>query len=382
MTDSTPLAIAIGPRVRRSPFFDSTIDAGVRSFTIYNHMYLPVHFGDPLAEYWAMVNGVILADHAVQRQVEIKGPDALALTQLLTPRDISTCPVGRGRYVVFCNDRGGIINDAVLFRMAEDCFWLSPGDGDVILWATGLALGKGYDVEVSEPDVSPLQLQGPVSPYVAKKLFGEIAITLGYYQCAELQLNGIPVVLTRTGWSGELGYEIYLLDHSRGNELWDTIMDAGREYGILPACPSLMRSVEGGILSYVSDITLEDTPFTIGLDRLLDLDKPSDFIGKAALQRLATETPPRKLVGANFGGDPVGGNDKFWDVYSEGNIVGRITRCCYSPRLEHNIALVNVPTDLSEPGTKVQLDIRGTIVEAEIVALPWFESHKKIPEGI
>ena len=382
MTDSTPLAIAIGPRVRRSPFFDSTIDAGVRSFTIYNHMYLPVHFGDPLAEYWAMVNGVILADHAVQRQVEIKGPDALALTQLLTPRDISTCPVGRGRYVVFCNDRGGIINDAVLFRMAEDCFWLSPGDGDVILWATGLALGKGYDVEVSEPDVSPLQLQGPVSPYVGKKLFGEIAITLGYYQCAELQLNGIPVVLTRTGWSGELGYEIYLLDHSRGNELWDTIMDAGREYGILPACPSLMRSVEGGILSYVSDITLEDTPFTIGLDRLLDLDKPSDFIGKAALQRLATETPPRKLVGANFGGDPVGGNDKFWDVYSEGNIVGRITRCCYSPRLEHNIALVNVPTDLSEPGTKVQLDIRGTIVEAEIVALPWFESHKKIPEGI
>ena len=382
MTDSTPLAIAIGPRVRRSPFFDSTIDAGVRSFTIYNHMYLPVHFGDPLAEYWAMVNGVILADHAVQRQVEIKGPDALALTQLLTPRDISTCPVGRGRYVVFCNDRGGIINDAVLFRMAEDCFWLSPGDGDVILWATGLALGKGYDVEVSEPDVSPLQLQGPVSPYVAKKLFGEIAITLGYYQCAELQLNGIPVVLTRTGWSGELGYEIYLLDHSRGNELWETIMDAGREYGILPACPSLMRSVEGGILSYVSDITLEDTPFTIGLDRLLDLDKPSDFIGKAALQRLATETPPRKLVGANFGGDPVGGNDKFWDVYSEGNIVGRITRCCYSPRLQHNIALVNVPTDLSEPGTKVQLDIRGTIVEAEIVALPWFESHKKIPEGI
>ena len=188
--------------------------------------------------------------------------------------------------------------------------------------------------------------------------------------------------MTRTGWSGELGYEIYLLDHSRGKELWDTIMEAGREYGILPACPSLMRSVEGGILSYVSDITREDTPFTFGLDRLLDLDKPSDFIGKAALQRLAAEAPPRKLVGANFGGDPIGGNDKFWDVYSEGNVVGRITRCCYSPRLEHNIALVNVPTELSEPGTKVQLDIRGTLVDAEIVALPWFESHKIIPEGI
>ncbi len=382
MSTDIPLAIAVGPRVQQSAFFDSTIEAGAKAFTIYNHTFLPVHYGDPLVEYWGVVNGVILADHACQRQVEISGPDALELTQLLTPRDVSKCAVGKGRYVVFCDEDGGIINDAVLFRMAEDRFWLSPGDGDVILWAQGLALGKGLDVQVTEPDVSPLQLQGPVSPYVAKKLFGEIAITLGYYQCVELELNGIPVVLTRTGWSGELGYEIYLLDHSRGKELWDTIMEAGREYGILPACPSLMRSVEGGILSYVSDITREDTPFTIGLDRLLNLDKPSDFIGKEALQRLATETPPRKLVGANFGGDPVGGNDKFWDVYSEGNVVGRITRCCYSPRLEHNIALVNVPTELSELGTKVQLDIRGTLVDAEIVALPWFESHKKIPEGI
>jgi len=382
MTNNTPLAIGIGPRVRRSPFFDSTIDAGVRSFTIYNHMYLPVHFGDPLAEYWAMVNGVILADHAVQRQVEIKGPDALALTQLLTPRDISTCPVGRGRYIVFCNDQGGIINDAVLFRMAEDCFWLSPGDGDVILWATGLALGKGYDVEVSEPDVSPLQLQGPVSPHVAKKLFGEIALTLGYYQCVELELNDIPVVLTRTGWSGELGYEIYLLDQTRGAELWDLIMEAGKEFGILPACPSLMRSVEGGILSHGSDITPCDSPFTIGLERLMDLDKPSEFIGRDALKRIEQEGTPRKLVGANFGGEAIGGNDKFWDVYSDGAVVGHITRCCYSPRLEHNIALVNVPTELSAPGTQVQLDIRGTLVDAEIAALPWFQSHKTIPEGI
>ncbi len=274
------------------------------------------------------------------------------------------------------------INDAVLFRMTEDCFWLSPGDGDVILWATGLALGKGYDVEVSEPDVSPLQLQGPVSPHVAKKLFGQIALTLGYYQCVELELNDIPVVLTRTGWSGELGYEIYLLDQTRGAELWDLIMEAGKEFGILPACPSLMRSVEGGVLSHGSDITPCDSPFTISLERLMDLDKPSEFIGRDALKRIEQEGTPRKLVGANFGGEAIGGNDKFWDVYSDGAVVGHITRCCYSPRLEHNIALLNVPTELSEPGTQVQLDIRGTLVDSEIVALPWFESHKKIPEGI
>ena len=382
MSQLPQFAMAVGPRVRQSAFFSATVAAGVKSFTIYNHMYLPVHFGDPLAEYWGMVEGVILADHSAQRQIEITGPDALELVQLLTPREMSTLAVGRGRYVVFTDHNGGIINDAVLLRVEDDKYWLSPGDGDVILWAQGIALGRGLDVSVAEPDISPLQLQGPLSPHVAKKLFGEIAVTMGYYQCHELELNGIPVVLTRTGWSGELGYEIYLLDGSRGNELWDLIMAAGEEHGIIPACPSLPRSVEGGILSYVSDITRDDTPFTIGLERLIDVDKPSDYIGKAALQRLAKEPTPRKLVGANFGGEPVGSNDKFWDVYSGDEVVGRITRCCYSPRLEHNIALVNVPTELAEPGTKVKLDIRGELVDAEIVALPWFESHKTIPEGI
>lgn len=382
MSQLPQFAMAVGPRVRQSAFFDATVAAGVKSFTVYNHMYLPVHFGDPLAEYWGMVEGVILADHAAQRQIEITGPDALELVQLLTPREMSTLAVGRGRYVVFTDHNGGIINDAVLLRVEEDKYWLSPGDGDVILWAQGIAIGRGLDVNVTEPDISPLQLQGPLSPHVAKKLFGEIAVTMGYYHCHELELNGIPVVLTRTGWSGELGYEIYLLDGSRGTELWDLIMAAGEEHGIIPACPSLPRSVEGGILSYVSDITRDDTPFTIGLERLIDVDKPSDYIGKAALQRLAKEPTPRKLVGANFGGEPVGSNDKFWDVYSDDDVVGRITRCCYSPRLEHNIALVNVPTELAEPGTKVKLDIRGELVDAEIVALPWFESHKTIPEGI
>lgn len=382
MSQLPQFAMAVGPRVRQSAFFDATVAAGVKSFTIYNHMYLPVHFGDPLAEYWGMVEGVILADHAAQRQIEITGPDALELVQLLTPREMSTLAVGRGRYVVFTDHNGGIINDAVLLRVENDKYWLSPGDSDVILWAQGIAIGRGLDVSVTEPDISPLQLQGPLSPHVAKKLFGEIAVTMGYYHCHELELNGIPVVLTRTGWSGELGYEIYLLDGSRGNELWDLIMAAGEEHGIIPACPSLARSVEGGILSYASDITLEDTPFTIGLERLIDVDKPSDYIGKAALQRLAKEPTPRKLVGANFAGEPVGSNDKFWDVYSGDEVVGHITRCCYSPRLEHNIALVNVPTKLAEPGTKVKLDIRGELVDAEIVALPWFESHKTIPEGI
>ena len=382
MTQLPPFAMAVGPRVRRSPFFDATVAAGVKSFTVYNHMYLPVHFGDPVAEYWAMVQGVVLADHAVQRQVEMTGPDALELAQIMTPRELSTLQVGRGRYVVLTNNDGGIINDAVLFRVAPDTFWLSPGDGDIILWAQGLALGRGLDVSVTEPDISPLQLQGPLSPKVARKLFGETAISLGYYHCTETEVNGIPVMLTRTGWSGELGYEIYLLDQSRGDELWALIMAAGAEFSILPACPSLIRTVEGGILSYGSDMTVNDTPYTLGLERLIDVDKPSDYIGKAALKRLSQEPSPRRLVGANFGGEPVGSNDRFWDVYSDTQVVGHITRCCYSPRLKHNIALLNVSTELSEPGTRVRLDIRGSLVDAEIVTLPWFSSHKTMPQDL
>ena len=379
MSQLPQFAMAVGPRVRQSAFFSATVAAGVKSFTIYNHMYLPVHFGDPLAEYWGMVEGVILADHSAQRQIEITGPDALELVQLLTPREMSTLAVGSGRYVVFTDHNGGIINDAVLLRVEDDKYWLSPGDGDVILWAQGIALGRGLDVSVTEPDISPLQLQGPLSPHVAKKLFGEIAVTMGYYHCHELELNGIPVVLTRTGWSGELGYEVYLLDGSRGTELWDLIMAAGEEHGIIPACPSLPRSVEGGILSYVSDITRDDTPFTIGLERLIDVDKPSDYIGKAALQRLAKEPTPRKLVGANFGGEPVTPNQHFMDVKSGDEVVGHVTRYCWSPRLKHNIALVNVPSALAVTGTALLLDAGDSWRDAKIVDIPWIPSERVIP---
>jgi glycine cleavage system aminomethyltransferase T len=375
-------ALSFGPRVRKSPFFDATLSAGARAFTVYNHMYMPTSYGDPVEEYWGIVRGVTLWDVSCERQIEVSGPDAIEFTQLLTPRDVADCPVGRCRYVVFTDDNGGIINDAVMLRLEEDRFWLSPGDGDVLLWAGGVAARSGLDVKITEPDASPLQLQGPLAPKVARKLFGEIAIEMGYFHLCELELNGIPLVLSRTGWSGELGYEIYLRDGNRGTELWDLVMAAGEEFGIKPACPSTMRSIEGGILSYCSDITREDTPFTIGMERLLDLDKPQDYIGKAALQRIAREGTPRRLVGVEIEGDAIGGNDKFWDVFCGGDKVGHVTRCSFSPRLERNIGLVNVPTELAEPGTELKIETLWDQRDAVVVPLPWFKSITKMPDDV
>ncbi|MEH6588543.1 MAG: glycine cleavage T C-terminal barrel domain-containing protein [Halioglobus sp.] len=375
--------LTIGPRVRKSPYYDATVRAGAKAFTVYNHMYLPTTYGDPIDEYWNIVQGVTLWDVASERQIEVSGPDAEQLVQILTPRDISQCPVGRCRYVVFTDNDGGIVNDAVMLRLAQGKFWLSPGDGDVLLWAKGVAARSGLDVKVHEPDVSPLQLQGPLAPKVARKLFGPVAIEMGYFHLVELELQGIPVVLSRTGWSGELGYEIYLRDGSRGTELWDLCMAAGEEFGIKPATPSTIRSIEGGILSYCSDITHHDTPFTIGMERLLNLDKTIDYIGREALQSVAREGTPRRLVGVNIEGAAIAGNDQFWDVLHDDQAIGHLTRCCFSPRLEHNIGLVNIPTALTTPGTIVGVKVTDDDVrQATVVELPWFKSITKMPADI
>jgi glycine cleavage system aminomethyltransferase T len=375
-------ALTMGPRVRKSPFYEATRLAGAQAFSVYNHMYMPTSYGDPIKEYWAIVEKVSLWDVACERQIEVSGPDAVALIQLLTPRDIASCGVDRCRYLIFTDTDGGIINDAVMLRLEENRFWLSPGDGDVLLWAKGVAANSGMDVTVFEPDVSPLQLQGPLAPKVARKLFGDVAIEMGYFHMRQLELDGIPVVLSRTGWSGELGYEIYLCDSSRGTELWDKCMAAGEEFDIEPACPSTMRSVEGGILSYCSDITLNDNPWTVGLDRLVDLDKPEPYIGKAALHRIAAEGTKRKLVGVEINGSPLAGNDHFWDVRSNGEVVGHVTRCTWSPRLERNIGFVNVPVELAEEGTPLLIEALDGARDATVVPFPWFHSKVKIPRDI
>jgi aminomethyltransferase len=367
MTDSdfAPL-ISIGPRVRQSPFFDSTRRCGVKAFTIYNHMFMPTVYTNPVDEYWSLVNDVTVWDVACERQIEVTGPDAARFVQYLTPR------------LLTAHD-GGIINDAVLLRLAENHFWISPGDGDVLIWAQGVSLNSGMNVTIVEPDVSPLQLQGPKAAQVAKALFGDWALDLAYYHLKETDLNGIPIVVARTGWSGEIGFEIYLRDGRRGNELWEAVMSAGQPHGIAPIAPSTIRSVEGGILSYTSDITIADNPFTLGFDRLVDLDMEADFIGKRALKRIKSEGVKRRLVGVEIDGPPLpGSNDAFLPVSHDGTVIGRVTRCVHSPRLKKNIGFVNVPTRHAAIGSKLVIEMASRKAGATVVRTPFIESRKKI----
>ena len=342
-------------------------------------MFMPSHYADPVEEYWRLVTDVTMWDVACERQVEISGPDAAVFVQYMVPRDLSRCGVGHCRYVVITDDDGGIVNDAVLLRLAENHFWISPGDSDVLLWARGLAVGSGLQVQIQEPDVSPLQLQGPKSPQVAQALFGDRALKLGYYRFEELVLDGIPVVLARTGWSGEIGYELYLRDGSLGDRLWEMVMSAGKRHGIAPIGPSSIRTIEGGMLSYGADMTLADNPFEIGLERLVNLDLESEFVGKAALKRIAATGVRRRLVGLEIDGEPFPGlNEEPWAIGDGKQSLGRITRCLYSPRLRKNIGLANVPVELSAVGTTLSVETPTGTTGARVMPRPFVPASKEI----
>lgn len=376
---TTPV-ISFGPRVRKSPYFDATLRYGARSFTVYNHTYMPTCYTSPVEEYWSLVNGVTLWDVTCQRQVEISGPDAFRFIQYLTPRDMSKCQVGQCQYMILTNQDGGIVNDAVLLRVNESQYWLSPGDGDVLMWASGAAVNSGMDVQVFEPDVSPLQLQGPKSPHVARELLGDWVLDMKYYWLQETKLDGIPLVVSRTGWSGELGYEFYLQDSQYGEQLWEKVMRAGKPYGIVPTAPNTIRSIEGGLLSYVSDITLQDNPFVIGMDKFVNLDQDDDFIGKAALTKIKAEGVKRRLIGIEIDGTPLAGsNENFWAISSSGERIGHVTRCVYSPRLEKNIGWANVPTEFSSIGTKFIVSTSEGERPACVCKAPWIKPEISIP---
>lgn len=373
--------ISLGSRVRKSPYFESTKQAGAKAFSIYNHMYMPTLYTSVVDEYWSMVNDVVMIDVGVERQIEISGPDAHKLIQFITPRDVSNCDLGKCYYILLTGEDGGIINDAVLLRLNDEQFWVSPGDGDVLLWIEGVAVNSGMDVNVYEPDVSPLQMGGPKSPHVMYELFGDLAIDLGYYRAAQTEVNGIPLVLGRTGWSGELSYELYLQDGSRGNELWGLVAKAGEKYNIKPAAPQLIRSIEGELLSYASDISRTDNPYTIDMGRMVNLEREDDFIGKAALQKIHAEGVKRKLVGVEIAGDPINAPpEHLWAIKDGHNSIGHITRCIYSPRLKKNIGFANVPIEYAEIGSKLSIDSPRGLLSASVCKKPWFPAEIKIPK--
>jgi glycine cleavage system aminomethyltransferase T len=372
-----------GARLRRTPFFDATQRCGAKAYTVYNHMLFPICYADLEEEYWHLVNHVTLWDVAVERQVEITGPDAAAFANLLTPRDLARCAVGQGKYVVITADDGGIINDPVLLRLAENHFWLALADSDVLLWARGVALNSGLRVTISEPDVSPVQVQGPKAKEVVGSLFGDRVLKLRYYHFTETTLDGIPVVVTRTGWSGEIGYEIYLRDGSRGDELWERIMEAGRPFNIRPTGPSDIRRIEAGILNWGADMTLDTNVYEVGLDYLVDEGKPAPYVGRDALRRIKSEGITRKLVGVEIAGDRIEMNSTLWRVKIGGDTVGRVTSAVFSPRLGKNIGYAMVPIAHAAPGTALRVKIPGVGERrAAVVPRPFVDPAKTIPKTL
>ncbi len=371
-----------GARVRRSPFFDATQRYGCWGYTVYNHMFLPIGYDDLEKEYWKLLTDVSIWDVSVERQVEIKGPDGFAFTNLLTPRDLTKCEVGQGKYVLITAEDGGIINDPVLLRLGENHFWLALADSDVLLWAKGVAYKSGMDVEIGEPDVSPMQVQGPKSKELVKALFGDKVLDLKYYYFLETELDGIPVIVTRTGWTGEVGYELYLRDGSRGDELWDRVMAAGKPFNIAPTGPSDIRRVEAGILNHGIDINIDTNPYEVDLDRLVNLDQEADFIGKEALKKIQAEGVKRKLVGVEIAGDRLALNMTRWPVSLNGSRLGNITSAVYSPRLKKNVGYAWVPVEHADLGTELSIALPdGDQRSATIVPKPFVDPKKDIPKS-
>jgi glycine cleavage system aminomethyltransferase T len=366
-----PALIQRGARLRRSPYFEATQRAGCRGYTVYNHTLLPIQYADFEAEYEQLLTGVTLWDVSVERNVEIAGPDGLRFAELLTPRDLSRCPVGRGRYVLLTDEAGGIVNDPVLLRLEENRFWLACADSDVLLWAKGLRQASGMDVELRELDVAPLQIQGPKSRDLIESMFG--SRPLKYYEFFKAELAGIPLIVTRTGWTGELGYELYLLDPARGVELWDRVMAAGKPFGLVPTGPSDIRRVEAGILNYGIDMTLDTNPYEVGLERLVELDKKAEFIGRDALRAIAGAPLRKKLVGIEISGEKMEMNMTRLPVKSG----GFVTSVVYSPRLKQNIGYALVPAEYSAPGTRLEVAGRA----ATVVRMPFIDPDKAIAKS-
>jgi aminomethyltransferase len=369
-----------GPWYRRSPFFEATRRAGCAAYDIYNKMYLPAEYDDPNVEYQALNDGVTLWDVGVERTVQISGPDADRLIDMLTCRDLTRCALKQGKYMIVTAADGGIVNDPVLLHVAENTWWMQLADSDAGLYALGVLSQSGLHAEVSYPDVHPVQVQGPLSARTMAKLVGEAIFDLRYYWCDHFTIGDIPVVISRTGWSAVPGFEVNLLDGTRGDDLWDAIMGAGEEFAIRPIAPNEARRVEAGIFNYGSDMTLADTPFHVmGLERLVE-EQEQEYIGKAALERIRTAGVDRKLVGIEFQSrEPLEGISRQWPAHHGGRQVGRVTDAVWSPGLERNIGYVWAPIELSAPGTRIDVESEWGTMSGTTAAIPFVDPRKERP---
>lgn len=355
MIRHTGARLGFQPRIRKGAFFEAAWRYGCRNFSVYNRTYITGAFSDPTEEYWRVVEDVGLWPVMGERQVEVSGPDAGRFVQYLTPRDMSKCAVGQCKYALITAPDGGVLGDPIVLRLEEDRYWMSTSDWDLECWARGVAVNSGMQVSIRDADVSVVQVQGPRSPHLMVALFGETILDLRNYWLARRPFETTDLVISRTGWSGEFGYEIYLEDAALGDALFDALMAAGRDFNVAPGAVNQIRRIESGILSAGVDMTPAENPYEVGLGRLVELSSGAAFIGRDALQAKHGQPLDRQLVGLVVEGPALASNEEVWPLSVSGDAVGKLTSLAYSPRLERNIALGIVDSRTS--GLGCQLDV-------------------------
>jgi len=332
------------------------------------------------------------------RKWEILGPDAEALVQRAITRDARRLSVGQVTYTAVCNETGGMMDDATVYRLGQDNFRFVGGDEYDGIWLKELADRHELKVWVkpSTDQLHNLAVQGPESREILKKIIWTpptqtsledlkwFRFTVGRIRT----YDGIPIVVSRTGYTGELGYEIYCKEATRnGMRLWDTVLEAGEPHGLAVIGPSHIRRIEGGILAYGADMELDTNPYEVdmGYEWMVDLEQEADFIGKDALKRIKTEGLSRKLVGVEIGGPGLGSyNDgamiDYYPVSKDGKEVGQVTSSCYSPRLEKNIGYAMLPIELTEFGTELEVEAATGRQSAVVVRKPFIDPKKDTPK--
>lgn len=363
----------IGPntRLRVSPFHEATVQEGVTAFSPYNRMLMPVSYGDLIAEYQRLTTGVSLWDVGVQRQVQIEGPDAARFTQLLCARDLSGCEIDQGKYVPMCDHRGVLINDPVMLKLSDTCFWLSIADNNMLLWARAIAAERGCDVVITEPDVSPLAVQGPAAEDVVASVLGDWVRDIGFFHFRHAEIDGIPFKVARSGYSKHGGFELYLMDGSRGTALWNILREAGSPWGIGPGTPSTEQRIESGLLSFGGDTDDNTNPYEVRLGSYVDLQLDDDVIGITALRQIHAEGPKRHQLGVKLDDKAPQPPHGVWcDLLVDDSVVGSMTCGAWSPVLEQVIGFALVPCTV-QVGTRVAVRKNGGLVAGTLCELPF-----------
>ncbi|WP_316012974.1 glycine cleavage T C-terminal barrel domain-containing protein [Roseobacter sp. HKCCA0434] len=364
--------MSMGTRIRRSPYFEATKAAGVTSFTTYNQMLMPTSYGDPQAEYRRLTQGVAMWDVAVERQIALTGPDALRLAQAICVRDMGKVVPGQGKYVAMCDHRGVLINDPVLLLHEDGEVWLSIADSDVVLWARAVAAERYFDVEVREARIAPLAIQGPKAMEVAEALLGAWVRELKHFAFRPARVDGIEVIVARSGWSKQGGVELYLADPDRGTDLWNRVAEAGAPFEIGPGAPNPSERIESGLLSYGADTDDATTPHEVRMGKFLDLEVEADVIGLAALQREAREGARRHQIGVVFASGGPEHHDRWLRLFNDAGKVGHVTSSAPSPKMGCAIGLALVRRDV-EPGTELHVELEdGRRVPVATRELPFF----------